>query len=73
MRIQVFADIRSWPSNPFECLQIASPRIAPALALAIEPLKQDSRRMMTIGRTHLRIVRYGVIVQMPLHAVLGPP
>ncbi len=40
---QVFADIRPWPPDPLEGLQVAFPRIGSPLTLTIEPLKQDPR------------------------------
>lgn len=73
MRIQVFADIRSWPPDPFERLQVALPGVGPSLALAIKPLEKDSRRIVTKGRAHLRIIRYGVTVQMTDNAGFCPP
>ena len=73
MRTQVFADIQSRPPNPFECLHKAFPGVGPTLAFAVNPLKQDSGCIIPIGRAQLRIVRYGVIIQMPFNAGFCPP
>ena len=49
MRIQVYADVRSRPPDPLKRLQISFPGIGPALALAVDPLKQDSRQVMPVA------------------------
>ena len=63
--IQVFADSRFRPLYPDKCLVKASPGVRPALALAVEPFEQDSCCAIDVVGTPLRVVRYGVIVQMP--------
>ena len=73
MRIQIFTDINLWPPDPFEYLHESFPRVGPSLAFAIEPLKQNLRGKMSIGRTLLQIIGYGVIVQMPLNPGFRPP
>jgi len=57
--------IRSKIGDPF-------PGVGPSLAFAIEPLEQNPRGKMAIGRTLPEIIRYGVIVQMPHHTDLSP-
>src|SRR5210317_2286516 len=63
--VQVSADSQSRPLYPDQCLVKAGPGVRPALALAVEPFEQDLCRAMDVVAPPLRVVRYGVVVQMP--------
>ena len=71
-RIQVFADNWCGPLNQLEYLLKPFPCIAGTMTFAINPFIQDSRRIVNVATTFVRIVRYGVIVQMACHTYLGP-
>ena len=61
------------PLHPNQCLGEAFPGVCLALALAVEPLKQDMFYAIGIVATPFRVIRYGVIVQMPDHSGSGLP
>jgi hypothetical protein len=68
--IQVFTDIRLRPANPIKSLLVAFPCVCPPLAFTIKPLKQNTPHIVKVGCTSCRIVRYGVIAQVPYHSYL---
>ena len=72
-RVQVFADSRFWPFYPDQRLIKVGPGVRPALALAVEPFEQDLCCAMDIVAAPLRVVRYGVVVQMPDYSSSGCP
>ena len=41
------------------------------MALAVKPFEQDTCYMVDIGVTSFRIIRYGVIVEIPTYSSLG--
>jgi len=71
IRVEVFTDSRLWPLRPDQCLGEALPGECLALALAVEPFKQDMFCAIDIVAAPYRVVRYGVITQMPAHSCSG--
>mgnify|MGYP007044779584 CR=1 FL=1 len=71
--VQVFADSRFRPPYPRQSLVKVCPGVRPALALAVEPFEQDLCCAMGIVAAPLRVVRYGVVVQMPDYSSSGCP
>ena len=69
--IQVFADANGRPARPGQCPVELLPGVCLALTLAVEPLEQDVRCVVDIGVAPIRVIRYGVVVQMSGHAVAG--
>ena len=63
--VQVFADSRFRPLYPGQGLVKACPGVRPALALAVKPFEQNSCRAIDVVGAPFRVIRYGVIVQMP--------
>ena len=72
-RIQVFADPEFGPTHPGQCLIEGLPGIRLALTLAVEPLEQDVFGTVDIVATPFRVVRYGVVAQVPDHSTSGLP
>ena len=71
--VQVFVDSRFWPFYADHCLVKVGPGVSPELALAVEPFEQDLCCTMDIVAAPLRVVRYGVVVQMPDYSSSGCP
>ena len=71
IRVQVFADFRLGPLRPDQCLCEVFPGVCLALAFAVEPFKQDMFCAIDIVAAPYRVVRYGVITQMPDTRVLA--
>ena len=63
--VQVFADCRFRPLYPDQRLVKAGPGVRPALALAVEPFEQNPCCAIDVVGAPLRVIRYGVIVQIP--------
>ena len=72
-RVQVSADPGSRPVHPSQSLVESSPGVCPALALAVEPFEQDLFSAMDVVAAPSKVIRYGVIIQMPKHADTGLP
>ncbi len=64
-RVQVFADSRLWPLRPDQGLGEAFPGVCLTLTLTVEPFKQDMFCAIDIVAAPYRVIRYGVIIQMP--------
>ena len=73
--VQVFVGSRFWPFYADYCLVKVGPGVSPELALAVEPFEQDlcCTMDMDIVAAPLRVVRYGVVVQMPDYSSSGCP
>ena len=71
--IQVLADTRCGPPNPGKSLTECFPGVCPPLALAVEPFEQDLFGAVDIVATPFRVVRYGVVAQVPDHSTSGLP
>jgi hypothetical protein len=63
--VKVFADSRFRPLYPDQRLVKAGPGVRPALALAVKPFEQNPCRAIDVVGAPFRVIRYGVIVQMP--------
>ncbi len=55
-----------WPPNPGERVIEARPRVAPFLALPIQPFVYEPRELVFEGVAHLTIIRDAVVIEMPL-------
>ena len=67
-RVQVFADSDFGPVPPGQCLSETFPGVCLALALAVEPFKQDMFGAIVIETAPFQVIRYGVIAQMADHS-----
>ena len=70
--IQVFADNRTRPFVQFQYFLKPLPCIAWPLTLAVDPFKQDLGCVVNVATAFIRVIRYGVIVQMACYPYPGP-
>ena len=66
--VQVFADSHGRPVQRLEGMSELLPGVAFALALAVEPFEQDVFCAIVVVVTPCRIIRDGIVVQVPGHA-----
>ena len=65
-RVQAFADAPGRPINAGQGLTKCWPGVCPALTLTVEPFEQYALYAMDIVGAPIRVIRYGVVVQVPI-------
>ncbi len=64
--IQGFADAPGRPADTGQGLMKRWPGVCPTLALTVEPFEQYAFYAIDIVAAPIRVIRYGVVVQVPI-------